>query len=490
MVSLGQTHESPYRISMFSRLSHLRLRYGMPFAQQFTLLAVLPLIIAVAVIAGVVANQSNILAAREVRALEAQILNAKRDELSNYVSIARSAFENFYARKATSDSRAKLEVTRLLAAMLVDQDSYFFVFDYDGQNLVASRTSGLMGRNRLGFRSDEAPEITQKLIEIAQSGGGYHSFKWPRPVTGEMGEMVVYVNGLQEWGWVVGTGVFLNDIKTQIASAEAEIAGRITRTSFYILTIATAALLAVFGSGLFLNLRERRVTDAKLKQLTQRIVDTQEEERGRVARELHDSISQMLVGVRYALELARRRLSLGDERASESLDKGISSLGSAIQEVRRISRDLRPGVLDDLGLGPAIQALIEEFESRTGIKSDFETVVFRGRLDREGRIALYRIAQEALTNIDRHSEATAINISLRGTRNGALMRISDNGKGMEWPQPAKATGGLGMRNMQERLEQLGGTLKVKSEPGGGTTIEALVPLSHMLAPDNRAKDKA
>lgn len=473
---------------MFSWLTNLRLRYGILFTQQFTLMAVLPLIIAVTVIAGVVANQSNILASREGRALEAQILSAKRDELRNYVTIARSAFDNFYARKATSDSRAKLEVTRLLAAMLVGQDSYFFVFDYDGNNLVASRTSGLMGRNRLGLRTDESPEITQDLIKIAQMGGGFYSFKWPRPVTGEIGEMVVYVNGLQEWGWVVGTGVYLNDIKTQIATAESEIADRIRRTSFYILTIATAALLAVFGSGMFINLRERRVTDAKLKQLTQRIVDTQEEERGRVARELHDSISQMLVGVRYALELSRRRLGLGDNRAGESLDKGIASLGSAIQEVRRISRDLRPGVLDDLGLGPALQALTEEFEARTGIKSDFETVVFRGRLDREGRIALYRIAQEALTNIDRHSEADEIAITLRGTRNGALMRISDNGKGMEWPQPAKATGGLGMRNMQERLEQLDGTLTVKSTIGGGTTIEALVPLSHMLAPENKAKD--
>lgn len=474
---------------MFSRFGFLRQRFAQYITQQLTLFAVLPLLIAVTVIAGVVSNQSKILAARESRALEEQILTAKRDELENYVSIAQSAFENFYARKATSDSRAKLEVTRLLASMLVGQDSYFFVFDYDGQNLVASRTSGLMGRNRLGLRLDEAPEITNDLITIAQNGGGYYSFKWPRPVSGEIGEMIVYVDGLQEWGWVLGTGVFLNDIKNQIKTAEQEIANRISRTSFYILTIATAALLAVFGSGLFINLRERRVTDEKLRKLTQRIVDTQEEERGRVARELHDSISQMLVGVRYALELSRRRLSLGDSRAQESLDKGISGLGGAIQEVRRISRDLRPGVLDDLGLGPALQALIEEFGARTGIKVDFETVVFRGRIDREGRIALYRIAQEALTNIERHAGATEVSIYLRGTRNGVFMRVTDNGSGMTWPLPASAKGGLGMRNMQERLEQLGGTLKVKSVAGQGTTIEALVPLTHILAPDNKSKDK-
>lgn len=472
---------------MISWFSSLRFRLQRSLGQQTSLLAIVPLLLAMALIAVVVANQSRILAQHEVGALEDQLLDAKQDELRNYISIAHSAFENFYARKAKSDSRAKLEVTRLLAGMLDGQDSYFFVFDYAGNNLVASRTSGLMGRYRLGLAEDEGAEVTRELIKIAQAGGGFHTFDWPRPVTAEIAQMVVYVNGLQEWGWVVGTGLFIDDIKSDMLVAEQAIADRIRRTSFFILTIATAALLGVFGSGLFVNIRERRVTDAKLKQLTQRIIDTQEQERGRVARELHDSISQMLVGVRYALELARRRLSLGDERASESLEKGIDSLGGAIQEVRRISRDLRPGVLDDLGLGPALQALTEEFDARTGIKVDLETVVFRGRIDREGRIALYRIAQEALTNIERHASATEISMEMRGTREGAKLRITDNGVGMDWPLPTTSSSGLGMRNMQERLEQLGGTLTVKSSKGKGTNIIALVPLTHMLPPDQNPK---
>ena len=110
--------------------------------------------------------------------------------------------------------------------------------------------------------------------------------------------------------------------------------------------------------------------------------------------------------MRYALENARRRLERGDPQAGEPLGKGIASLGQAITEVRRISRDLRPGVLDDLGLGPAIKTLAEDFAARTGIECRFETVVFRNRLDNEAKIALYRIAQEALTNIERHSGAT------------------------------------------------------------------------------------
>ena len=467
---------------MFSGIaSRLRLSYR----QKVFLLAALPLLLAVSLIAVVVANQSRQLADREIAALERQLLDAKRDELRNYIAIARTAFVNIYGRAAPDDAQAQLEVTRILSAMIYGQDGYFFVFDYDGLNLVAPRQTQLIGRDWTGLEDINGIPITDELIRLARTGSGYHEFDWPKPSTGERARMLVYVTGLQDWRWAVGTGIFIDDVQQTVAAARAEVEARIEQTSLYILGIAIAALVVVFLSGFWLNVRERRLADAKLKELTQRVIDTQEEERGRVARELHDSISQILVGVRYALELARRRLSLGDARAGESLDKGIASLGGAIQEVRRISRDLRPGVLDDLGLGPALQALTDDFAQRTGIEVDFETVVFRNRLDQEARIALYRIAQEALTNIERHAEASRVSLVVRGNRQGAILRITDDGKGMAWPLPARdrrAKGGLGLRNMAERIEQLSGTLRVMSS-SGGTTIEAQVPLSHMLPPD-------
>ena len=223
-----------------------------------------------------------------------------------------------------------------------------------------------------------------------------------------------------------------------------------------------------------------------MKKLTQRIVDTQEEERGRVARELHDGISQILVSARYALDLTAKRIASADARAGESLKKGLVSLTTAIQEVRRISRDLRPGALDDLGLGPALKTLTDEFSERTGIASELETVVFRNRLDEDAKIALFRIAQEALTNIERHSDADTVGIRLFGHRGGATLRIRDNGTGFGQD---KVKGGLGLRNMQERVEQLGGTFRLLSSKDG-TVVEADVPLSHMLRPDTVTKDSA
>lgn len=456
------------------------------YRQKFLLLASIPLILAISAIAALVAIQSRALAEREINALETQLIDAKRAELKNYISIARTAIGAVYGAALPDDEDAKREVMQSLAAMIYGQDGYFFVFDYDGTNLVAPRQTHLINQNWMGLTDSNGTPITSELIRIARSGGGYHSHLWWKPTTGEQAEMVTYVIGLQDWRWAIGTGIFIDDIRATVAAARAGVETRIRRTFLYIGGITAGALLLVFVSGMAVNIRERTLADAALKRLTQRIVDTQEEERGRVARELHDSISQILVSVRYALDLAQRRLTSGDSRAIESLEKGLDGLSKAIKEVRRISHDLRPGSLDDLGLGPALRALTEEFSERTGITSELETVVFRNRLDEESKIALFRVAQEALTNIERHSGATHVDIRVFGHKRGATLRIQDDGAGFHTD---RAGGGLGLRNMQERIEQLDGTLRILTS-STGTMIEAEVPLSHMLRPDASSKETA
>lgn len=463
----------------------MRRAYRLSYGQKIFVLATVPLVVAVAAIALLVAHQSRALSEREIAALESQLIDAKKAELRNYLTIAKKSFYDVYGPALPDDAAAKLKATQTLSSMTYGNDGYFFVFDYDGTNLVAPRQTGLINRNWAGLRDVEGTPVTDRLIELARMGGGYHSYLWEKPSTGETARMITYVTGLQDWRWAIGTGVFIDDVLDGVAAARATTEARVQRTFLWIGAIAFGALLLVFLTGIFLNIRERRLADAKLKELTQRIFDTQEEERGRVARELHDSISQILVAVRYALELAARRVMAGDARASENIGKSIEGLNGAIQEVRRISRDLRPGVLDDLGLGPALQTLTDEFERRTGVRTHFKTVVFRNRLDKDAKIALYRIAQEALTNVERHSEASQVSLEVFGHSSGATLRISDDGRGIA-PEPRAAGTGLGIRNMQERMERLGGTLRILST-ASGTTIEAQVPLTHMLPPEQTRK---
>ncbi|NDR56483.1 histidine kinase [Pseudoruegeria sp. M32A2M] len=462
----------------------MRDRIRLSYAQKLFLLATVPLVLAMAAISLLVAVQARSLADREIAELENRLIAAKRTELKNYLAIARNAISKDYGRALPDDEGAKERVIQTLAAMIYGQDGYFFVYDYDGNNLVAPRQTELINSNWSRLADSAGTPIVDELITIARRGAGYHSYLWHKPSTGEEAQMVSYVVGLQDWRWALGTGIFIDDVLETVAAARSETEARVHETFLWIAGITMIALLLVFLSGLWLNIRERRLADAKLKALTQRIFDTQEEERGRVARELHDSISQILVSVRYTLELARRRLRTGDDRAEENLDMGITALGGAIQEVRRISRDLRPGVLDDLGLGPALQSLIEEFGNRTGLTVEFETVVFRNRLDQDAKISLYRVAQEALMNIERHAEASHVSLRVFGHKGGATLRIADNGRGIAAARAASGQSlGLGLRNMQERIEQLDGTLRIMSTRTG-TIIEAQVPLTHMLAPES------
>ena len=459
------------------------------YAQKLSLLATIPVILAATSITILVTYQSRSVAEQEIQALEVQLIEAKKAELRNYVTQAMNGFYFIYGDAQHNDILAKEKVSQILSAMIYGSDGSFFVYDYDGQNLVNPRHTDLIGETWTGLTDSAGTPIVDELIRLAREGSGYHQFLWKKPSTGEEAQLIAYVHGLQDWRWAIGTGVFIDDILANVAAQRAEVETRVHRTFLYIGSITLIALLGVFVSGITLNIRERRLADAKLKELTQRVFDTQEEERSRVARELHDGISQILVGIRYTLDNTRRRFRRGDGDVENSLTTGIDNLGHAINEVRRISRDLRPGILDDLGLGPAIKSLMDDFSTRTGIITNLNSAVFHNRLDEESKIALYRIAQEALTNIERHSGANKVDVDLRGHTKGVTLRIADNGRGITNDRKS-SNAGLGLRNMQERIEQLNGTFSISSSRSsphqtGETVIEAKLPLTHMLLPDEQ-----
>lgn len=162
---------------MVTIIQSIKNWFELSYGQKVFLLATVPLIIAVALISIVVTTQSRQLADREIAILEDQLIGAKQEELKNYLSIARTAVVNTYGRAAPDDEIAKLAVTRELAAMLYGQDGYFFVFDYDGNNLVAPRQTHLINKNWTGLMDANGVPITDQIIEIARTGGGYHQFE-------------------------------------------------------------------------------------------------------------------------------------------------------------------------------------------------------------------------------------------------------------------------------------------------------------------------
>ena len=242
-----------------------------------------------------------------------------------------------------------------------------------------------------------------------------------------------------------------------------------------------------------MNFHELGHADAKLRMLNREILSAQEDERRRVSRELHDSISQMLVSVKYSFEhsslnLAKLETSKNAKKLNlvqEGMNEGIFRLLEATQEVRRISHALRPSQLDDLGLGPALENLSNEFQDRTDIATSVDAPRFKGTLPENIKIALYRICQEALTNIHRHAQATNVEITVKRFDGEIMMKIIDNGIGLTQSKltalamgaPGKGEG-LGLTNMSERIEAWGGKLGIHSSKAG-THLTIQIPVKYL-----------
>lgn len=209
----------------------------------------------------------------------------------------------------------------------------------------------------------------------------------------------------------------------------------------------------------------------RLRELSQRVLTAQEEERQRIARELHDDPAQSLTALLVLLKMLHDRQQPTDGRTLQEL---IDLTTATLESIRAIAQELRPPVLDDFGLAAALEGLAAQYWQRFGLPVHVYVRGQRQRLSPEIELALYRIAQEALTNVAKHADATHATIDLQFREGTVSLRIEDDGRGFE---PREGLGrGLGLFGMRERAELVHGTFALESEPGHGTRITVAVPL--------------
>jgi len=227
------------------------------------------------------------------------------------------------------------------------------------------------------------------------------------------------------------------------------------------------------------NITERKKAEENLRYYLQEITKAQEEERKRIARELHDSSAQNLIALLHQLDnllTNKTKLSVRDAKALWGFYEQIRD---TLQEVRRFSRDLRPSVLDDLGLLPALEWVTQDLKNTYLIEVSLKVLGNERRLFPETELLLFRIVQEALRNVAKHAEATRAEVEVKFDEDRVTVTISDDGKGFEPPESLGTlppTGKLGLAGMQERVELLGGNLKLESQRGKGTTIFVEAPV--------------
>lgn len=451
----------------------------MKLRQKIIVLAIAPLIVALIAIAFAVQYQAAILAQQQRASVEAAYLASKEAELKHYVSLAERAIAHLY-NSGRDDEATKNEAKAILAKLDYGDDGYFFLYNLEGRNLMHPRQPQLVGRDLWELRDTKGSPTIQRLIAQAKMGGGYVRYFWEKPSSGKVAPKLGYVIQMDRWDWMLGTGIYLDDVDAALAKIDTQISGNIRNTMLWIAGIAIASVLVIALSGLALNISEYRVADAKLRVLAQRVVRSQEEERARLSRDLHDGISQWLVSIKLQVESGIAKLiaqSNKPEVARASFDRAANQLNDVLGEVRRISHDLRPALLDDLGLAAALDHLTREFCENTGIATRFEVDGAIEGLPDVANTVFFRIAQETLTNIKRHANATNVIVRLVGDKTNVKLVVSDNGVGFDVAGIAQhPKRGIGLRNMHERVNAIGGKLELLSSTEG-TQVTATLPQS-------------
>ena len=237
-------------------------------------------------------------------------------------------------------------------------------------------------------------------------------------------------------------------------------------------------------------LEQSRHMQEQMRRLSRQLLSAQEEERKMISRELHDQIAQTLTGINVQLASLKTGARLGNKDLQEKISSTQRLVEKSVDIVHRFARELRPAVLDDLGLIPALHSFMKNFTTRTGVRVSLATFAMKiDKLDAARRTALFRVAQEALTNVARHAQASRVEVSIQKRRGHLCMKIKDDGKSFNVERTLHANGGkrLGLLGMRERLEMVGGSFTVESAPQKGTTILAQIPLGKARARGRRGK---
>jgi signal transduction histidine kinase len=242
-------------------------------------------------------------------------------------------------------------------------------------------------------------------------------------------------------------------------------------------TITSEAAMVIENAMILDNLKEQQ---HRVEQLLAQTVQAQEEERKRISVELHDSVAQWLVGVSYQLQTCRALLakSGNNSQAQSELAEIEATLDKSVKEMRRLMAGLHPPALDELGLVHALRQTLEGLKP-DGIAYHLETTGEPVRLPGSIEVAVYRVVQEALTNVRKHSEASAVILRMQFEPERVSIEVSDNGKGFNLPKTMKSAisvGHMGLLGMSERVTMMGGALKIETRPGAGTSISLTIPV--------------
>ena len=450
-------------------------------------IAIVQVILTSFIIYYLVTSQYRELSDMNVQTLESFLIAQKEQELKNYTSIALSSVEHMYKlAKQTGQPNQFNQPNKTHQAAVADifenmlynaDDGYFFIYDNKGVAIVHPKEPNRVGESWWELEGENGDKIIQILIENAHAGGGFYRYKWYKPSEKVKADKLGYSVYSEEWEWMLGTGVYLDDVYAQLDNLHQEIDNHINYTKQIILIVALSSIFFIFLFGIAMNLNHKKKAEEKISELGQRVIDVQEEENRHISRELHDGIIQTLISIKYSLEATALFLLKNKQDKPAPLLQAEESLGFVIQEVRRISHHMHPQILDELGLSSAIESLAIDFSKQSDVQINVTKPILRKLLPDFINTTLYRVVQESLTNIKKHAKANHVLIDIAIQASWLTLTIKDDGLGFDINAISqKDNHGIGLRNLAERVEHHSGKFNIISSEQG-TEITVNIPIS-------------
>jgi PAS domain S-box-containing protein len=367
--------------------------------------------------------------------------------------------------------RLLIESVQDYAIFLLDTDGRIISWNAGAQRIKGYAASEIVGKHfsNLYTAEDAKSGKPERELDVASRDGRFEEEGWRRRKDGSLFWANVIITALRDpSGRLYGFGKvtrdftermrFVQDLQRAKAATEMEVVER------------TAAE------------RRLRESERSLRELSARLVQAQEEERRRLGRDLHDSVGQYLAMLKLSLDLLDRESQGIEGQSRRHITECLQLVEDAIKEVRTLSYLLYPPMLEEAGLSVAIQWYLDGFSKRSGIETAVQMSVPVQRLPREVESTVFRVLQEALTNVHRHSNSPVARVNVSVDKGVVHLEVHDDGIGMRGDgsgslMDAVGTRGVGLRGMAELVRQLEGTLTLSSEPGKGTVVRASIPFA-------------
>jgi two-component system, NarL family, sensor kinase len=448
------------------------------FKTRVILLSVLPILLISLVLTVLSVVNSQRLGNKNIEAFSSKIVELRRDELKNYTQIAMSATKHLYDNPKLDESEAQDSAKTLFRDLHYGDNGYFFVYDYDGKNITHSQMPHLEGQNLWHLRDANGNYLIRSLVRESKSDeGGYTQYVWEKPSLGRQVDKLGFSMGINKWRWMVGTGLYMDDIELAIDSVEDTVDNNTYNIALITVGISLLFTILVTIIAIRFTVSQGQMASQKLQKLSRSSVQNREAERVKLSAVLHNEIAK-------GIKIAAQRVRHLAQDAESGLDVSGQSaainalLGKTFNEVMAIANGLHPDILVKNGFYAATEALANQLADKSGIKINVTAIDTLVRPSLTIETTCYRIVQQALENVILHSNATEVTIRIRQSTHLLSVTIQDNGIGFDfYGEDDYLHGkGVGLANMQLQIELLNGHFTLFSSKGTGTMIKIAVPL--------------